>query len=160
MIGQIYYSRDECQGGLDAPAGTVDQPVSTPGMANGRFILYFEATETSRQPIFCTACGEMLDDFCFSTQAKDLDALRAQAFRATSKDATTAACAPCSTSLMTLIPRSRGMPMPPVTPATPSKRFGRRSCHGSPGKGRVRRRVATFDGATTECHPTAAPIGV
>jgi hypothetical protein len=37
--------------------------------------------QTARQPVFCTACGEKLEDFCFSPEAKDLEALRAHAFR-------------------------------------------------------------------------------
>jgi hypothetical protein len=36
---------------------------------------------TVSQPVFCTACGEQLEDFCFSPGAGDLDALRAAAFR-------------------------------------------------------------------------------
>ena len=38
-------------------------------------------TATPRQPLFCTACGEKLEDFCFSPEAQDLEALRAYAFR-------------------------------------------------------------------------------
>jgi hypothetical protein len=38
-------------------------------------------SQTMRQPVFCTACGEKLEDFCFSPEAKDLEALRAHAFR-------------------------------------------------------------------------------
>jgi hypothetical protein len=38
-------------------------------------------SQTARQPVFCTACGEKLEDFCFSPEAKDLEALRAHAFR-------------------------------------------------------------------------------
>jgi len=38
-------------------------------------------TTPLRQPVFCTACGERLEDFCFSPEAKDLEALRAAAFR-------------------------------------------------------------------------------
>ena len=28
------------------------------------------------RPLFCTACGEELEDFCFSQQAKDIEALK------------------------------------------------------------------------------------
>jgi len=38
-------------------------------------------SQTARQPVFCTACGERLEDFCFSPEARDLEALRAHAFR-------------------------------------------------------------------------------
>jgi len=36
---------------------------------------------TPRQPLFCTACGEKLEDFCFSPEVQHLEALRAFAFR-------------------------------------------------------------------------------
>jgi hypothetical protein len=38
-------------------------------------------TSRARQPVFCTACGEQLEEFCFSPDARDIDALRAHAFR-------------------------------------------------------------------------------
>lgn len=37
-------------------------------------------SDAAGQPLFCTACGEKLDDFCFSPDAQDLEALRAHAF--------------------------------------------------------------------------------
>jgi hypothetical protein len=51
-------------------------------VANGGEILYVSCMNAvSRQPLFCTACGEKLENFCFSPEAKDLEALRAHAFR-------------------------------------------------------------------------------
>ena len=45
------------------------------------YSVFSDMSQTARQPIFCTACGEKLEDFCFSPEAKDLEALRAHAFR-------------------------------------------------------------------------------
>jgi hypothetical protein len=37
--------------------------------------------EPKRHPAFCTACGESLEEFCFSAEARDVDALRAHVLR-------------------------------------------------------------------------------